>query len=404
MRKALLLVALAAFASLAEAQVLTTEVWLGDLDLRDGRFAVSNLRNISNHPGYDNQPAFFADGASLLFATEAESVAETGLGVHAVRYWIESGRSEPLPKARGFSPTPASDSSITTLREGTVWLHEIDGTPVKVLLPHIRTAGYYARIDRNRWVLFMNEPERQIALWDERTFTLAKLVPNAVTAPYPVPGTYAVTFVTHDGETKTLRSVTLKNEITAASTPPPADPNERALAEAASVDRAITTIPFRTGGHHVWTARGTLLMASGNTIYEWHPDRPTEWKPVWKADDASLQGITRIALSPQNDRIALVSQPDDRTVLSEWRREINETFAASVAQHRGTSYERTPAELTITGDAATERGTWVRRWRSRGTPVELRGDYTVTYRRSIGGNGVPAWAMETETYRVAAPD
>ena len=44
----------------------------GRLDLRDGGFAVSDLKNISSHPGYDNQPAFTSDGRSVLFTSVRE--------------------------------------------------------------------------------------------------------------------------------------------------------------------------------------------------------------------------------------------------------------------------------------------------------------------------------------------
>lgn len=356
----------------ARAQVLTTEVWLGRLDMRDGRFAVSDLRNISNHPGYDNQPAFFPDGKSLLFTTEAESVAETGLGVHAVRYDVDSGEAVALKTVRGFSPTPTPDAKfITTLREGTVWLHDVDGKPVESLLPQVKTAGYYTRMDDDRWILFMNEPDRRIAIWDQRTYSLAKVVPNAVTAPYRVPGEMAVTFVVQEGEKKTLRHLALTDDR-------------------GSLDRELGVIPFKTGGHHVWTSRGTLLMASGNTIYEWDRNRPEDWKVVHRFSEPDLQGITRIALSPGEDRIALVSVPNDRTVLQESRAAINNGF--------GGSYVRTPASLDLATDRAIERGTWVRRWRSGGRPVELHGNYIVVWKRTVSGTGTPVWSIEAETY------
>ncbi|HYO75116.1 MAG TPA: hypothetical protein VE010_01535, partial [Thermoanaerobaculia bacterium] len=104
LRHTLLLLTLL-FATTIRAQVLTTEVWLGTLDMREGRFVMSDVRNISNHPRYDNQPSFAPDGNSLLFTTEAESLSETGLGVHAVRYFLQDRRSVPLKRARGFSPT-----------------------------------------------------------------------------------------------------------------------------------------------------------------------------------------------------------------------------------------------------------------------------------------------------------
>lgn len=359
----------------AAGQVLTTEVWLGKLDLREGRFAVSELRNISNHPGYDNQPAFFPDGRSLLFTTEADGLAETGLGVHAVRYWLESGERVPLVKARGFSPTPTADGSrFTTLREGTVWLHDLSGKPLRVLLPRVKTAGYYTRIDDRRWVLFMNEPERHIAIWDETRGVLERVIPGAITAPYRIPGTEAVSFVLQEGDTRKL----MRMDLTGVGT------SNRMLAE----------IPFPTAGAHAWTSRGTLLMASGNAIHEWNPGTPDAWPVVHRFTDDDLQGITRIALSPSEDRIALVSTPNDLVTLRESRDAANETFAESVKKDRGTSWVRTPDRFEISGDRAIERGTSVRRWAGN----EIRGEYTVTWRQTVSGNGTPVWSVETERY------
>ena len=345
----------------ATAQVLTTEVWLGPVDLREGRFVVGEMKNISNHPGYDNQPSFDPDGRSLLFSSEAEGVAETGLGIQAVRYDLGTGKATKLTKVRGFSPTPAG-KSIMTLREGTVWQYDLDGKGSRVLLPEVKTAGSFTRMDEQRWILFMNEEQRHIAVWDGRT--LQRVVPGAVTAPYRIPGEQAVTFVVQEGEAKKLMRMDLAGDR----------------------GTVLATIPFKTGGHHVWTSRGTLLMASGNEIHEWNPAKPSEWPVVHRFSEPGLQGITRIALSPREDHIAVVSVPDDETVLREARDARNKVF--------GKSYVRTIDRLDIDGDRATERGTWVRRW---GTTT-LPGEYTVTWRRSISGNGAPVWTIETERY------
>ena len=51
---------------------------------RDSLVVISNLVNVSNdHPGYDNQPAFFPDG-SLVYTTQSGELTDNGLGVHAV--------------------------------------------------------------------------------------------------------------------------------------------------------------------------------------------------------------------------------------------------------------------------------------------------------------------------------
>jgi hypothetical protein len=380
MQKTFLLLAMAALAHTACAQVLTTEVWIGALDRSEGSFVVSGVKNISNHPGYDNQPSFFPDGASLLYTTEAESLDQTGLGVHAVRYFVQSGKSVPLKTARGFSPTPAPDGqSFMTLREGTVWRYDLRGHPRGALLPLVKTAGYFTRIDGHRWVLYMNEKDRQIAIWDQSHTLRTNIVAGVVTAPYRVPGTRSVTFAVLDGDAKKLMRLDLTDD-------------------GGSLAPVLATIPFPTGGHHVWTSRGTLLMASGNTIHEWDPNHPEAWPVVHTFSEPDLQGITRIALSPAEDRIALVSTPNDMAVLRESRDASNKAFAAAVAPYPGVGYTRTPNGFAISGSKATERGTWVRGWRWHGRVEELRGDYTVTWQRTISANGTPAWSAETESY------
>ena len=347
------------------AQILTTEVFLGPLDMRDGRFVVGEMKNISNHPGYDNQPSFFPDGRSVVFSSEAGSVAETGLGIQAIRYDLSTGKRTTLSKVRGFSPTPAGDGFMT-LREGTVWQYDANGKG-RALLPDVKTAGYFVRFDDDNWILFMNEEQRHIAIWNGKT--LERVVPGAITAPYRIPGQRAVTFVVQEGDTKKLMRMDLAGDR----------------------GTVLATIPFKTGGHHVWTSRGTLLMASGNAIHEWNPAKAADWPVVHRFDEPDLQGITRIALSPSEDRIAVVSVPRDEIVLREAREARNKVF--------GNSYVRTIESLIIEGDRATERGTWVRRWGS----TTLPGEYTVTWRRTISGSGTGVWGIEKERYGGRAP-
>jgi hypothetical protein len=361
----------------AAAQILDTEVWVGKVGLRDGGFAVSDLKNISNHRGYDNQPAFLPDGASLLFTTEAANLDDTGLGVHAVRYDFATGRSTPLPLARGFSPTPAKDGQIMLLRQGGVWLHDARGKLLRALTD-TKEAGYFYRFEDDRWVLFMNDKDRRIVLYDPVTHALETMITGAITAPYRVPGDRAVTFVVQtkvaDKDTLTLHRLDVDTKRVTT----------------------LATIPFPTGGHHVWTPRGTIFIASANTIHEWDPRRPTEWPIVYRFDDPDLQGITRIALSPAADRIALVSTARDETVVRDSRAAANDAMTAALAKFRGTSYVRTPESFTIAGSSVTEHGTWVRRWRTTDGPVELHGRYTAVWKREVGENGVPSWDLASE--------
>ncbi|MEO8378698.1 MAG: DUF4440 domain-containing protein [Acidobacteriota bacterium] len=411
------------FAVTVQAQILTTEVWVGNLDMREG-FAITDLQNVSNHPGYDNQPAFFPDGKTLVYTSEVTSLAETGLGLHAFLVDLTTGQRTPLPEARGFSPTPTPDGrNLMMLREGRVWLHGLDGKEQRALTD-TTTAGYYTRFDDRTHVLFMNEKERRIAIYDARTKALETMAIGANTAPYRVPGEDAVTFVAEepfprpDGEgvtrTQFLRRLDVKSRKVTT----------------------LATIPFATGGQHVWTSRHTVLMASGAAIYEWSPSHADDWKIVYHATHPDLQGLSRIALSPKGDRIALVSVPRDETVLRESRavsnaalavrgaaavaslfasdgrvtassgrtfegpEAIEKSLAEQFAQRPGLVYVRTPRSIqsSVAEGTASEQGTWAGHWTNAAGVVDVTGEYMAVWRRTVGANGISSWAMQSELF------
>jgi ketosteroid isomerase-like protein len=408
------------------AQINDSEVWVGSLDMSGGRFAVSDLVNLSSHPGYDNQPAFFPDGRRLVFTSQIAVLDDTGHAVQAVIHDFATGTSTPVSGALGFSPTPAADgSSLMLLREGRVWLHEASGN--EKVLTETTDAGYYARFDDRIWVLFMNDKQRRIVIYDTRAKTLETMAAGANTAPVRIPGKRAVTFV--------------------AAEPFPAPEGEAAKSVPRTLylrrldlgDRRVTTltaIPFPTSGNHVWTARGTLLMASGHTIYEWNPAHSDEWRPAIELDHPDLQGLTRIALSPRGDRIALVSTPRDETIIRDSRAASNQALAAhdavsfveilkedatliaasgKVVQGRAARQQdlearwkaqpdllfvRTPTtiELSRSDPAASERGSWTGQATTPAGLASWRGDYQAVWRKTTTATGLPSWTIAAELF------
>jgi ketosteroid isomerase-like protein len=435
MRNIVFFLAFLATATAANAQINDSEVWVGSLDMSGGRFVVANLVNISNHPGYDNQPAFFADGSRVVFTSQIAELDDTGHAVQAVIYDFASGSSTPMKGALGFSPTPAADGkSLMMLREGHVVLRDPAGK--ETALTETKDAGYYARFDDRTWVLFMNDKQRRIVIYDAKTKALDTMAIGANTAPIRVPGKRAVTFV--------------------ASEPFPAPEGEAAknaaprkivlrqldLSDPLNARRVTTlaTIPFATSGSHVWISdgerRGTLLMASGHTIYEWNPAHPDVWQKAAEFDNPELQGLTRIALSPRGDRIALVSTPRDETIIRNSRAASNQALAAHNAgafaeilkddvivtaasgkliqgsaamkdeiearwkEEPDLVFVRTPATIAIsTSDpAASERGTWTGHATMPAGPADWRGEYQAVWRKTIGGAGTPSWTIASELF------
>jgi ketosteroid isomerase-like protein len=312
------------------------------------------------------------------------------------------------------------------LREGKVWLHEVSGK--EHALTETNDAGYFARFDDRTWVLYMNDKQRRIVIYDATTKALDTMAIGSASAPFRVPGKRSVTFVAVEPFPPP--------EGDAAKSAPPRQLFLRQLDLDKRLVTTLTAIPFATSGSHVWTSRGTLLMASGHTIYEWNPARPDEWRPVAQFDNPELQGLTRIALSPRGDRIALVSTPRDETIIRDSRAASNEALAAHNAaafaqivkddvivtaasgkliQGREAMqreidarwkaqpdlvFVRTPTtiEISRTDPAASERGTWTGHATTPAGPADRRGDYLAVWRKTITSAGLPSWTIASELF------
>jgi Tol biopolymer transport system component len=65
-------------------------------------------------------------------------------------------------------------------------------------------------------------------------------------------------------------------------------------------------VDTRSGGDfHAWTPDGLLLMADGSRLYQYDPEGPGGWQLV--ADLRPLRDITRLAVSPDGNQLALVA-------------------------------------------------------------------------------------------------
>lgn len=425
-RKAAIALALLLVPASASAQP-DVDVWVGDLAWQDGKPVASRLTNVSHRPGYDNQPAFFPDQKTLAYTTEGPE--ET----NAVLFDLATGAATNLAEARGFSPTPTADGKqLMVLHQGRVELHDLAGKLVAPLT-ETKDAGYFNRVDERTWVLFMNDKERRIAIYDARKKTLETVSTGAITPLYRVPNARAFTFV--------------------AETPFSSDPTAAAKIDPATVklemrkldltekgDRRVvtlSTIPFPATGHHVWTPRGTVLMASGGTLQEWSPATPDRWTAVATFDDPDLQHISRIAISPRGDRIALVSMPRDETLIRDARLDSNRAIAAravdaivagmedDVAITRGNGalvsgkeaaktafteafaaskdlvYARTTerVEVGASQPLAAEHGTWTAEWTdAEGKPASKRGSYLAMWKKNVGRDGMPEWKIRSELF------
>jgi len=268
-----------------------TEIYLAPLS-RAATVSVGAPVNITNSPGYDNQPAFTPDGAAILFTS-----IRGGTQTDIYRYDIASARTTRLtstPEGE-YSPTVTPDgahiSAIRVEADGTqrLWRFAIDGRAPELVLAGIKPVGYHAWADDRTLALFVLGSPPTLQLADATTGRAETLVTGINRSIQRMPSG-AISFVQKIGEgasgALSIRELDPKTKrIT---------PLVDAVAGAREADCA-------------WTPDGMLMMADKDVLYGWKKGE-TEWRKLADLAALGLHGVTRIAISPKGDRIAFVTQ------------------------------------------------------------------------------------------------
>ena len=295
MRKALLL--LAAGFTLQQAPP-PTEVYLASAG-RDYTPSMTNAVNISNNPGYDNQPSFTPDGKAILFTSNRD-----GKQTDIYRYDIATKALTQLTNTREgeYSPLVTPDgSSFSVIRaelDGTqrLWRFDLDGSDPRLVFENVKPVGYHAWIDATHVAMFiLGVPGQPATLQIGDTATgQATVIESGIGRALMIrPGRKTLTFVAK----------------------PPSGP--WLIKEWDPATRATTTICETLEGSEDFTwdpvfRDGRLLMAKGSKIFRW--DAASGWHEEGDFAAGGIDRITRLAVSPDQragsaNRLAFVAEP-----------------------------------------------------------------------------------------------
>jgi hypothetical protein len=269
-----------------------TEIFLAPLSA--GADPVGRPVNITNSPGYDNQPSFTPDGAGILFT----SIRGGGTQTDIYRYDVASGATAQVTRTpeSEYSPTVTPDGShISVIRveaDGTqrLWRFTLDGGAPELVLAGVKPVGYHAWADDHTLVLFVLGSPASLQLADTSAGTAELLVRGINRSIQRIPGGRTVSFVARSGAgADATLSIRELDPATKRDTP-----LVNAVAGAREADCA-------------WTPDGMLVMAEKDVLYGWRRGDGS-WKRLADLAALGLHNVTRIAISPKGDRIAFVTQ------------------------------------------------------------------------------------------------
>jgi hypothetical protein len=270
-----------------------TDIHLVALTLRDSTATVGTPVNITSRPGYDNQPSFTPDGRAVLF-TSIRADAQSDI----YRYDIAARATNRVPT------TTESEYSATVMPGGRrmsvirveadstqrVWSFLLSGGDPRLVLADVKPVGYHAWANDSVLALFVLGSPATLQVANARTGRARVIVGGIGRSIHRIPGSEAISFVEKQSD-----SVWVIRRL---------DPARD------SITTLVRTLPRVED--YAWAPDGSILMAQGNRLFRWKPARrstgaASEWTEIATFSDPAMQRLSRLAVSPRGDWIALVA-------------------------------------------------------------------------------------------------
>lgn len=264
---------------------LDTEVYVFKLNKEGDSYTISDPWNVTyENPGYDNQPHFLPDGESMYYVSTRNGQTDVAEVEFRESSWAWLSSTEggeysptPLPNGSGFS-------AIRLDKDGTQLLYKYanDIKAPAVLVPNLKI-GYHCWFNEIVIVAFvLGEPATLQAchLKENENFILQKSIGRSL---HKIPGKEKISY------------------ISKASTP-------WQIKELDPISGSSSEIIATLEGSEdmAWTPNGEIIMGQGNLLYKFSPNKDKEWVEFANLEDFELKGVTRIAVSPKGNKIAIV--------------------------------------------------------------------------------------------------
>ncbi len=247
-------------------------------------------KRITDFVGYNNQPFFMPDGKSVLYTSIRNKQADI------YRYDVQTGKTTQVtntPESE-YSPTLMPDKkNISVVRveaDGKtqrLWKFPLDGAAPSLIAEDIKGVGYHLWIDDHTLALFIvggSGKPNYLETYDLRTHKSEFIIENPGRVMRRVPNRDQFSFVHKvSNDHWEIKAFDLRMRTSASM---------------------IATVPGSED--YAWLPDGRLLTAKDTKLFIVLPLSGKEWTPADDFAVPGLAGITRIAVSPKGDRLAMV--------------------------------------------------------------------------------------------------
>ncbi|TQV84492.1 TolB family protein [Aliikangiella coralliicola] len=254
------------------------------LDANGGELRIKEPVMVATSPGYDNQPYFSEDSATLYFTRMLDENAD-------IWKWSEkqkqSTRMTRTPESE-FSPTtmPSEKGSLSVVRieadgRQRLWKYSPENG-FSPLFNSVQPVGYHTWNKDNVALFVLGTPHQlQVAKLGQET---TQVIDNDIgRCLQKIPGSSLISYTVIEGENHRLKSYDFETG-------------------------KITTLNKLPGKaqDYVWFDDNVVISSDGKNLMFTNLSRDSEWKIIPNLPDIDLSDITRLALSPDKQKLAVV--------------------------------------------------------------------------------------------------
>ncbi|MBT8263587.1 MAG: hypothetical protein KJO05_12240 [Bacteroidia bacterium] len=266
-----------------------TEVYIADISITEELIEVGNVVNISNDEGYDNQPSFQSDNL-VLFA--GNNKGQTDIAQYNIRFnmkfWYHKGSA-----SSQYSPQRIPNSQhvlsvhLDTNGRQRLFHHHLTSLEYKEAHPDVRVA-YFAMYNENILLgSVLGEENLDLVVANIETKQVDTLAYNSARSFHKIPESKSMsyTFVNEEGNHDVYQ-----------------------LDMDSFESFFVTQLPIGVQDH-VWLNGTTLLIGSGSRLYKFDLFGDGTWTEVADLSEYKMDNITRLAISPDGTKLAIVAEP-----------------------------------------------------------------------------------------------
>ncbi len=270
------------------AQDSNSEIFLFDIEKNKTGYAFLKGENITNNKSYDNQPSFSLDGKSILFTSSRNSG-----NFDIFEYSIADKKISPLIASENgeYTAKEFDKDTVMFVREGkndqgmTVWKFDRQTKTEMPTLKNKEPIAYYAfnrKGDALVWIRYAF-----MMHWVNSEKSINRYVASYAqpSVPHLIPGTDKFSFMQrHPDDSLWIKEF---------------DP----------LTQAIRPIVTAKNGEkdYAWIPDGSLLIGSGSKLFSFNAKTDKNWKEVADLKSIGIKEITRMSVSRDGKRLALVS-------------------------------------------------------------------------------------------------